>query len=165
MPPRRAGRRPQPLGRQGLSHHRGMVGGTLGLLRQPWGVSVAWAWATATVPDQTLPWRMRPGAAPRMVLRDPACHAAEGEPTPLTLWQRGAWPDRLLVETGLAMLPVVCHGQRVRHRGWPYGHARLAFTMAALHVLVQGHGFQPSASGCVPLSLAEWSLEETNIIG
>jgi hypothetical protein len=34
----------------------------------------------------------------------------------------------------------------------------LAFTMAAFNVLVQWHGFQPTASGFVPLSIAEFSL-------
>jgi hypothetical protein len=33
-----------------------------------------------------------------------------------------------------------------------------AFTMAAFNVLVQWHGFQPYASGFVPLSMAEFSL-------
>jgi hypothetical protein len=36
--------------------------------------------------------------------------------------------------------------------------ARLAFTMTAFNVLVQWHGFQPNASGFVPLSMAEFSL-------
>ena len=44
------------------------------------------------------------------------------------------------------------------HRGWAYFQARLAFTMAAFNVLVQWHGFQPRASGFVPLSIAEFSL-------
>jgi hypothetical protein len=39
------------------------------------------------------------------------------------------------------------------HRGWAYFQARLAFTMAAFNVLVQWHGFQPYASGFVPLWL------------
>jgi hypothetical protein len=38
------------------------------------------------------------------------------------------------------------------------GYATLAFTMAAFNVLVQWQGFQPYASGFVPLSLAEFSL-------
>ena len=37
-------------------------------------------------------------------------------------------------------------------------HARLALTMAAFNVLVQWQGFQPYASGFVPLSMAEFSL-------
>ncbi len=48
--------------------------------------------------------------------------------------------------------------QKVMHRGWAYFQARLAFTMAAFNVLVQWHGFQPNASGFVPLSMAEFSL-------
>jgi hypothetical protein len=61
--------------------------------------------------------------------------------------QRGEWQDRMLVETGLSMLPVVCHCQRVMPRVWASFHARLAFTMAAFHVLVQWHGFQPLCVG------------------
>ena len=41
---------------------------------------------------------------------------------------------------------------------WAYFQARLAFTMAAFNVLVQWHGFEPNASGFVPLSIAEFSL-------
>jgi hypothetical protein len=44
---------------------------------------------------------------------------------------------------------------------WPVPRSRdttLAFTMAAFNVLVQWHGFQPYASGFVPLSMAELSL-------
>ena len=57
-----------------------------------------------------------------------------------------------------SMLTLVCHVKKVMHRGWAYFHARLAFTMAAFNVLVQWHGLQPTASGFVPLSIAEFSL-------
>src|SRR5215471_12256709 len=93
-----------------------------------------------------------------VVLRDTAFHAAEGEPSNLKLCQRGEWQDRMLVETVLAMLTLVCHVKKVMHRGWAYLQACLAFTMAAFNVLVQWHGFQPTASGFVPLSIAESSL-------
>jgi len=43
-------------------------------------------------------------------------HVADGDPTNLTLCQRGAWNDRLRVETVLPMLTVVCHGKQVMHR-------------------------------------------------
>ena len=72
--------------------------------------------------------------------------------------QRGEWEDRMLVETVLSMLTLVCHLKKVMHRGWTYFHARLAFTMAASNVLVQWHGLQPTTSGFVPLSIAEFSL-------
>ena len=100
-----------------------------------------------------------------IVLSDTGFHAAEGDPTNLKLCQRGAWQDRMLVETVLSMLTVVCHCKRVMHRVWDYFHARLAFTMAAFNVLVQWHGFQPYASGFVPLSMAELGLSKTNTIG
>jgi len=88
----------------------------------------------------------------------PAFHAAEGDPANLKLCQRGEWEDRMLVETVLSMLTLVCHCKKVMHRGWEYFHARLAFTMAAFNVLVQWHGLQPHASGFAPLSIAEFSL-------
>lgn len=47
---------------------------------------------------------------------------------------------------------------KVMHRGWAYFQARQAYTMAAFNVLVQWYGFQPNASGFVPLSMAKFSL-------
>ncbi len=89
---------------------------------------------------------------------DTAFHAAEGDPANLKLCQRGEWEDRMLVETVLSMLTLVCHLKKVMHRGWAYFQARLAFTMAAFNVLVQWHGLQPNAAGFVPLSIAEFSM-------
>src|SRR5437870_10149060 len=89
---------------------------------------------------------------------DTAFHATEGDPSNLTLCPRGAWEDRMLVETVFSMLTLVSHCKKVMHRVWAYVQARLAFTMAAFNVLVQWHGFLPNASGFVPLSIAEFSL-------
>ena len=152
------GRSPQQIGRTELANHRGMVGGKLGLLLHQWGVGGGWAGATAHVADKTLPWLIRQCEERMLILSDTAFHAAEGAPTNLKWCQRGAWQDRLIVETVLAMLTLVCHCKKVLHRGWAYLQARLAFTMAAFKVLVQWHGFQPNASGFVPLSMAEFSL-------
>ena len=156
--PLRAGRSPQQSGRKGLSNHRWIVGGKLCLLLNQWGLIVGWACATAHAADHTVPWLMQQGDGRMIVLSDTGFHAAEGDPSTLTLCPRGAWEDRMLVETGLSMLTLVCHGKKVMHRGWAYFQARLAFTMAAFNVLVQWHGFQPHASGFVPLSIAEFSL-------
>jgi len=156
--PMREGRSPQQIGRKGLSNHRWMVGGTRCLLRNQWGLIVGWACATAHVAENTFQWLMRPFDGRMIVLSDTALHATEGDPSTLTLCQRGAWQDRLLVETVLSMLTLVCHCKKVMHRVWTSFHARLAFTMAACNVLVQWHGLQPNASGFVPLSIAEFSL-------
>ena len=72
-----------------------------------------------------------------IVLSDTGFHAAEGDPTNLKLCQRGEWQDRMLVETVLSMLTLVCHLKKVMHRGWAYFQARLAFTMAAFNLLGQ----------------------------
>jgi hypothetical protein len=55
-----------------------------------------------------------------IVLSDTAFQAAECDPTSLKLCQRGAWEDRMLVETVLSMLTLVSHFKKVMHRVWEY---------------------------------------------
>jgi hypothetical protein len=93
-----------------------------------------------------------------IVLSNTGFHAAAGDPRTLQLCPRGEWQGRMLVETVLAMLTLVCHCKKVMPRGGAYVQARLACTMAAFNVLVQWHSFQPNASGFVPLSMAAFSL-------
>jgi len=109
-----------------------------------------------------------------IVLSDTGFHAAEGDPTHLKLCPRGEWHDRILVETVLAMLTLVCHVKKVMQRGWASCQARLAFTMAAFNVLVQWHGFRPTTSGSCPsrsrhlvctIPILSYSLPKTNTIG
>jgi hypothetical protein len=156
--PMREGRSPQHIGRKGLSNHRWIVGGKLCLLVNQWGLIVGWACATANGADTTFPWLLRPCEEQMVVLSDTGFHAAEGNPANLKLCQRGEWEDRMLVETVLSTLALVCHLTKLMQRGWAYFQARLTFTMAAFNVLVQWHGFQPSASGFMPVSIAEFSL-------
>jgi hypothetical protein len=156
--PMRAGRSPQQIGRTGLSNHRWMVGGKRCLLLHQWGVGVGWACATAQGAENTFQWLGRQVEGQMIVLSDTGLHAAGGAPANLKLCERGAWEDRLLVETVLSLLTLVCPFKKVMHRVWAYFHARLAFTMAAFNGLVQWHGFRPHASGFVPLSIAEFSL-------
>jgi len=138
--PMREGRSPQQIGRTGLANHRWMVGGKLCLLLHQWGVIVGWACATANVADNTFQWLIRQCDERMIILRDTAFHAAEGDPITLKRYRRGAWEERILVETVLSMLTLVCHGTKVMHRVWAYLQARLTFTMAAFNVLVQWHG-------------------------
>src|SRR6516164_1913420 len=156
--PMREGRSPQQIGRKGLSNHRWIVGGKLCLLLNQYGLVVRWACDTANVADNTFQWLVRQCEEQIIVLSDTAFHATEGDPSNLKLCPRGEWQDRMLVETVLSMLTLVCHLKKVMHRGWAYFQARLAFTMAAFNVLVQWHGFQPNVSGFVPLSIADFSL-------
>jgi hypothetical protein len=156
--PMRAGRSPHQIGRKGLSNHRWIVGGKLCLLLNHWGGVVAWKCATANVADTTIQGLIRQFEERMIVLSDTGFHAAEGDPSNLKLCQRGEWQDRMLVETVLSMLTLVCHFKKVMHRGWASFHARLAFTMAAFNVLVQWYGLVPNTYGFVPLSIADFSL-------
>jgi hypothetical protein len=135
-----------------------MVGGTRCLLVHQDGVVGGWACAAAHGADHAVPWLLRPGDGRMSVVRDPACHAAAGDPPTRTRCPRGAWQDRRRVETVRARLPVGCHCKKGRHRVWGYCQARLACTRAAFTVLVQWQGIQPTASGFVPLSMAALSL-------
>src|SRR5712691_9593903 len=70
----------------------------------------------------------------------------------------GYWPHwNVVTWMGLSFFSDRCF-KKGMHRGWASFQARLACTMAAFHVLVQWHGFQPNASGFVPLSMAGFSL-------
>ena len=119
---------------------------------------MAWDGAPAHVPDTTFQWLMRQCAERMMVFSATALPAAAGDPATLTRCPRGAWNDRRLVATVLSMRTVVSHCTQVMHRVWEYCQARLACTMAALHVLGQWYGLPPDAQGFVPLSIAEFSL-------
>jgi hypothetical protein len=121
-------------------------------------VIVAWESATANVAENTFQWLIRPCEERMIVLSDRGFPATEGDPTNLKLCQRGEWQDHILIETVLSMLTLICHCKKVMHRGWAYFQARLAFTMAAFNGLVQWPGLLPNAAGCVPLSIAEFSL-------
>src|SRR5262249_30281541 len=106
--PIRGGRRRHQIGRKGLSNRRGIVGGNLCLLLNEWGLIVGWACATANVADNTFQWLIQQVDGRMIVLSDTGFHAAEGDPSNLKLCQRGEWEDRMLVETVLSMLTLVC---------------------------------------------------------
>ena len=57
-----------------------MVGGTLCLVLNQYGLVVAWACATANVADQTFQWVIRQFEERMIVLSDTAFHAAGGDP-------------------------------------------------------------------------------------
>src|SRR5262249_37092217 len=107
--PIREGRSPQQIGRKGVSNHRWIVGCELCLLHNGGGLWVGGECATANVADNTFQWLIRQFEEQMIVLSDTGFHAAEGDPTNLKLCPRGAWEDRMLVETVLSMLTLVCH--------------------------------------------------------
>lgn len=113
--PIREGRSPRQIGRKGLSNHRWMVGGKLCLRLNQWGLVVAWACATANVPDTSFQWLIRQCEERMIVFSDTAFHAAEGDPANLKLCPRGAWNDRMLGKPGVACGGPARHLVRVHH--------------------------------------------------
>jgi hypothetical protein len=81
------------------------------------GRELAWDWATAHVADTTLQGLIRQCDAQMIILSDSAFHTAEGDPANLKLGRRREGEDRILVETVLSMLTLVCHVTKVMHRG------------------------------------------------
>jgi hypothetical protein len=152
------GRSAQQIGRKGKSNHRWIVGGKLGLLLNHLGLVVAWDWAGANVPDPACHPRIEAVEDEMLVLSDEGFPAKEGAPPKLKLCRRGRWNTRRLVETVRSRLTGVCQLKKVLHRTWAAFHLRLAFTLAAFNLLVQGHGLRPDATGLIRLSLAEFSL-------
>jgi len=92
------------------------------------------------------------------VLADLGFRSAEGYPENLKLCPKGTWNERMIVETVLSMVTVVCDLKRLRHRLKAYIHARLAFVTAMFNVLVGlFHQIHPQAD-VLKISIAEFAL-------
>jgi hypothetical protein len=156
--PIREGRSPAQIGRKGVSNHRWIVGGKLCLVLNEFGLVVAWDCDTANVADNTFQPLVRQFEEQMLIFGDTGFHAAAGDPQNLKVCRRGERNDRMLVETVLSMLTLVCHFKKVMHRVWAYFQTRLAFTMAAFNLLVQWHGMPADDDGFVPITIAEFSL-------
>ena len=156
--PRREGRSKRQIGRKGLSNKRWIVGGKLGLVLNQWGLVCAWDADTANTHDSRFRELIRPFEEKMIVLTDSGFHGHQGDPTNMKVCQPRTWNCRMLIETVLSMLTLVCHLKRVGHRVWRYFKARLAYMMAAFNLLVSWHGLKPDETGRIRLSIAEFGL-------
>ena len=157
--PRREGRSAQQIGRKGKSNGRWIVGGKLCLLQNQLGLIVDWDCDTANVYDGSAFQHVVEDAAGATVVFADVGFAKKGwHPLHLRLCQRGEWNDRIMIETTLSMLTLVCHFKKVMHRKWAYFKSRVGYTMALFNLLVQWHGLEPDETGMVHLSIAEFSL-------
>jgi hypothetical protein len=156
--PIREGRSAKQIGKKGISNHRWIVGGKLCFVVNQYGLVVAWDCGTANVSDNTFQPLVKKYEDEMIILSDNAFHSAGGDPSNLKICPRGKWNSRMVVETVLSMLTLVCHFKKVMHRKWVYFQTRLGFTMALFNFLVQWNGLQPDEYGFVPLSIAQFSL-------
>lgn len=146
------------LGRKGLSNHRWIVGGKLGVVLNKWGLVCAWGADTANAHDSVFHPLVARFADQMVVCADMAFGRKTDNPPNLKLCPRGVWNERMLVETTFSMVTQVCHTKRVAHRVWRYFTMRLAFTVALFNLLVSWEGLPLDAHGRAHRSLARFSL-------
>jgi hypothetical protein len=158
--PYRAQRHPLPdrLGRKGLSNHRWIVGGKLGVVLNKWGLVCGWAADTANVHDSAFQPLVRQFTEQMIVLADANFARTDDNPPNLKVCPRGTWNDRMLVETTFSMLTLICHAKHAIHRAWHYFTMRLAFVVALFNILVQWDGLPLDEHGCAHRSIAPFSL-------
>ena len=157
--PRREGRSERQIGKKGMSNRRWIVGGKLCFVLNHLGLIVDWDVDTANVYDGSAFQEIAERNAARMVLfSDEGFVKQDWHPENVRICHRGEWNTRMIVETVLSMLTLVCHFKKVMHRVWTYFQSRLAYTMAMFNLLVQWDGIQVDEDGCVHFSLAPFSL-------
>jgi len=157
--PRREGRSQRQIGKKGLSNRRWIVGGKLCFVLNHLGLTVDWDVDTANVYDGSAFQEIAERNADQMVLfSDEGFAKKDWHPENLKICKRGEWNTRMIAETVLSMLTLVCHFKKVMHRVWAYFKSRLAYTMAMFNLLVQWDGIQAEEDGCVHFSLAPFSL-------
>jgi len=156
--PVRQGRSTQQIGRKGLSNKRWIVGGKLGFVLNRDGRVCAWDCHTANVHDQHFRHLIEPFDQQMIVLTDSGFHGAEGDPANMKVCPPRTWGCRMLIETVLSMLTTICDIKRMRHRAWKYLRMHVAWTMAALNLMLDQTADLPRNDGQPLLSIAEFVL-------
>ncbi len=134
--PIREKRTPRQIGKKGKSNWRWIVGMKLCWLLNERGQVVRWAWDTANVHDQVFLPLVAALEGESIVLADTGFNDADGIPTNLKLCARGTWNERMVVETALSLVTMVCHLKKVFHRTRPYFQTRLAYVVALFNAVL-----------------------------
>ena len=133
--PWRYGRSPRQVGRKGFSNHRWIVGLKLCWLVNARGEVVAWDWSTANTADQRFAHVAAPFTGRTITLADSGFNAVD-RPANLKLCPRGAWNERMLIETALSLVHRVCRLKYLWHRTPPYLAMHLAYVAALFNALL-----------------------------
>jgi hypothetical protein len=156
--PIREGRSARQVGKKGKDKGRWSVGIKLCWLLNAEGKVVSWDWNTLNTPDQAFNPLVQALAGQTIVLADLGFRDQEGIPDNLKLCPKGTWNERLVVETALSMVTMVCHLKKIHHRFEAYLQARLAFLCAMFNVLLGlFHKLHPETDP-FRMSIAEFSL-------
>jgi hypothetical protein len=123
------------------------------------GLIVDWDCDTANVYDgSAFPHVVESVLDDMVVFADTGFNKKGWHPRNLRLCRRGEWNDRMMIETTLSMLTLVCHFKKVMHRKWAYFKSRVGYTLALFNILVQWNGIIPDKTGMFHLTIAEFSL-------
>jgi hypothetical protein len=134
--PIREGRSAHQIGKKGKSNWRWIVGMKLCWLLNDAGQVVNWAWNTANVADKVFLPLVAAYEDETIVLGDTGFKDAAGIPANLKLCARGTWNERMLVETALSLVTMVCHLKKVFHRTSTHFEVRLAYVVAMFNALL-----------------------------
>ena len=156
--PVRRGRSPQQFGKAGVSNHRWIVGTKWCVMVNHLGEIMGWVWAPANAHDTWFRPLLDVFDNHTVLFSDTGFHSIHGDPACLKVCRRGERNDRMLIETILSMLTVVCHTKHMRHRLADYFQAHIGLMAAAFNLLIGWFGLTPNDDGFVPLSIAEFSL-------
>ena len=156
--PIREGRSAQQVGGKSKDKGRWTVGIRLCWILNDHGQVVDWAAAPLNTPDQNFHPMIAQLEDRSIVLSDLGFRSAEHIPANLKLCPKGTWNERMLVETALSMVTVVCDLKRIRNRTAFYIQAHLACATALFNVLLAlFHQLHPNADP-FQMSIAEFSL-------
>jgi hypothetical protein len=156
--PVREGRSKQQIGKKGLSNKRWIVGGKLGFVLNSAGRVCGWDCATANTHDSNFRSLIEPFDEQMIVLTDSGFHGASGDPANMKVCPPRTWNCRMLVETVLSMLTVVCDIKRMRHRVWRYFAMHLGWTVAAFNLMLDVVADQPHNNARPVFSIADYVL-------
>lgn len=146
------------IGKKGFASWKWIVGGKLCLLANKFGLITAWAVRTANVSDTEFLDLVEAVSDQMIVLADRGFRRRIGQPENLKVCPKGAWNDRMLIETVFSLLSQVCKLKHLRQRVWAYFEMRLAYTVALFNLLQQWNELNFDENGVSHLSLAEFSL-------
>ncbi len=156
--PIREGRTKQQIGKKGRDKGRWSVGIKLCWLLNDEGKVVAWDWSGMNVYDKHFHSLIEPFEGQTIVLADLGFRDQDGLPDNLKLCAKGTWNERMVVETALSMVTVVCGLKQLHHRVGCHLKAHLAFVAAMFNILLElFHSLHPAAAP-FQMSIAEFSL-------
>ena len=156
--PIREGRSSKQVGKKSKDKGRWSVGVKLCWVLNNLGRVVGWQWATMNRPDQEFNPLIETLDGQSITLTDLGFRCAQGIPPNLKPCPKGAWNERMIVETSFSMVTVVCQAKKIYHRATAYIEAHLAYLVAMFNVLLALYHHLHPDQPAHKMSIAEFSL-------